>query len=95
MFIVWLCVSVLSIAIFVVVVVVCIRLKFFIYSTFSETHLANAFLNFTSNVSSTIRLFISNKIMVVRYYNKKPQPTNTVSHTKFECVKNELKFIEF
>lgn len=30
------------------------------------THLANAFLNFTSNVSSTIRLFISNKIMVVR-----------------------------
>lgn len=31
------------------------------------THLANAFLNFTSNVSSTIRLFISNKIMIVRY----------------------------
>lgn len=37
-----------------------------IHSLVQFTHLANAFLNFTSNVSSTIRLFISNKIMVVR-----------------------------
>lgn len=33
------------------------------------THLANAFLNFTNNVSSTIRLFTSNNIMIVRYKN--------------------------
>lgn len=33
-------------------------------TTLQFTHLANAFLNFTNNVSSTIRLFISNKIML-------------------------------
>lgn len=46
----------------------CLHLIYFIHSNFLYTHLANAFLNFTSNVSSTIRLFISNKIMAVRYY---------------------------
>lgn len=43
------------------VVGVCMRRQ---SSTYGFTHFANAFLNFTSKVSSTIRLFISSNIMM-------------------------------